>query len=301
VGTVPAVALSIAALAALGFALSSSLQHHANTAVRHAVGTTNVLGLLIRRPGWVLGQTIALLSFSLHAVALRLGALVLVQPVVVSGIVLAVPARAVLARRRPRWGEWGTVTMTAGGLAVFLVAVDPRHSHLAAPAVAVSLTAIGALLAGVAALWAGRRHGVPRATGYGLACGILFGLTGGLVKLAAADLGASDGFAGHLWALVTGWPTWAVLVAGLSAMVLNQRAYRAAPLSVSMPLLNIVDVLVAIGFGVAVFGEVPAHTAPALACQAFAIVLMAMGLRRLARSQALEDDRPPRVLALPPR
>ncbi len=36
---------------------------------------------------------------------------------------------------------------------------------------------------------------------------------------------------------------------------MNQLAYQAARLSVTMPVLNMVDVLVAIGFGSAVFGE----------------------------------------------
>ncbi|MBO0703419.1 MAG: hypothetical protein J2P38_10835, partial [Candidatus Dormibacteraeota bacterium] len=70
---------------------------------------------------------------------------------------------------------------------------------------------------------------------------------------------------------------------------------RAGPLSASMPLLNIVDVLVAIVFGVLVFGEVPAHHLSALAWQAFAIFLMAMGLRRLARSDAVDPEEPRRV------
>lgn len=292
------VALWVAALAAAGFAVSSSLQHHANTHLHQDLSTTTALRALIRRPGWVVGQTIALVSFSLHAWALRIGVLVLVQPTVVSGIVLAVPVRAVLGRRRPHLGEVGTVAMTAAGLSIFLVAAHPRPSQSAAPTAAAWVTALGALVAIAAVLWAGRTRGIPRATGYGLACGVLFGLTGGLVKLAAADAAHGHGFGGHLYSLLSAWPTWAVVVAGLSGVVSNQRAYRAGPLSASMPLLNIVDVLVAILFGVLVFGEIPAHHLSAVAWQAFAIVLMAMGLRRLARSEAVEHDGPRPVATL---
>lgn len=277
-------ALWVAAMAAVGFAVSSSLQHHANTHLRHDLSTTAALRVLLRRPGWVLGQTIALISFSLHAWALHLGVLVLVQPVVVSGIVLAIPVRAILSRRPPHLGELMTVAITAVGLSIFLVASDPRASQAPAADAAAYVTATGGLVAVAATLWAGRQHGLSRATGYGLACGVLFGLTGGLVKLATADAAQGHGLGGHLWALASAWPTWALVVAGLCGVVSNQRAYRAGPLSASMPLLNIVDVVVAILFGVLVFGEVPAHHLSALAWQALAIVLMAMGLRRLARS-----------------
>jgi glucose uptake protein GlcU len=41
---------------------------------------------------------------------------------------------------------------------------------------------------------------------------------------------------------------------------MNQRAYQIAPLSFSMPVVNVVDIVVAILFGVLVFGEAPAHS-----------------------------------------
>lgn len=270
--------MCLAALSAAGFAVSTPLQHHANTLVRDDPRGGRGLGALVRRPWWVLGQVIAVVAFTLHAVALHLGALILVQPIVVSGIVLAVPVRAALGRRRPRRGELTTVAVTAAGLAMFLVAARPGASQSPSSAMAMGTTVVGAGMAAAVAIWAARRRGVPRASGYGLAAGVLFGVTGGLVKLAAAH-----------GSLLAAWPAWVVVVTGLSGVVLNQRAYRAGSLSASMPLLNIVDVLVAIGFGILVFGEVPAHTPAALVVEASALLLMLIGLRRLARE---EEPRP---------
>ena len=48
--------------------------------------------------------------------------------------------------------------------------------------------------------------------------------------------------------------------AGLLGTAMNQRAYQIAPLSFSMPVVNVVDIVVAILFGVLVFGEAPAHS-----------------------------------------
>lgn len=283
------VALCVAALSAVGFAVSNALQHHANTALDDDLSRPGILAALLRQPWWVLGQLLALTAFSLHALALHLGLLVLVQPVVVSGIVLAVPIRAALERRLPSWAEVGTVTLTAGGLALFLVASRPLAAQTASPIVAMGVTAVGIVLAFGAARWAGRRRGVPQAAGYGLGAGVLFGLTAGLVKLAGVDAAAAGGgFVGHLTALLTAWPAWAVVAVGVTGVVLNQRSYRAGPLSASMPLLNTVNVLIAIMFGVLVFGEVPDHNATALVGEAAAITLMVIGLRRLAREPVLE-------------
>lgn len=292
------VALGLAALSAGGFAVSTSLQHHANADVGDDLGTTGTLLALLRRPWWLLGQALALAAFALHAAALHLGALVAVQPVVVSGIVLAVPVRAALERRAPRLGELGTVTLTAAGLALFLLAADPRPSQQAASGLALVATVVLAVVAAGVARWASRQGGSPQATGYGLAAGTLFGLTAGLVKLAAARSADAVGPGGHLLALATAWPAWAIVLTGLSGVALNQRAYRAGPLSASMPLLNIVDVLVAIGFGVLVFGEVPAHHPTALLGQAAALVLMSVGLRRLARIEPADHRGADRLVTL---
>ena len=84
-----------------------------------------------------------------------------------------------------------------------------------------------------------------------------------------------------------------MLAAGLSGVAINQRAYRAARLSASMPVLNIVDVLVALIFSVIVFGETPAHSPLALAGQLVGFACVAIGLRRLSRSELFADDRAP--------
>ena len=64
---------------------------------------------------WLLGQLFATLAFVLHAVALHFGPLAIVQPIVVSGIVWAVPARAALSRRLPTSQEVVAVSVTAAG------------------------------------------------------------------------------------------------------------------------------------------------------------------------------------------
>lgn len=288
---VESVAIVLAACSAGGFALSTSLQHHSAEKTPAAVrGTGGLLLHLAGRPWWMVGQLVAVVSFVLHAVALRLGTIVAVQPVVVSGIVLAVPVRAALIRRLPSLGEVVTVGITAAGLAVLLIASQPS-AGTSLPNEPVSalgtLAVVGA--AGLLALFAARRPDPHRsATWFGVAAGLLFGLVAGLVKLTFSQLDAASGAGGVLGS----WALWAVLVTGLCGVAINQRAYRIARLSASMPVLNIVDVLVALGFGVAVFHEMPRHTAGAAFAQALALGCIGLGLRRLSRSKALKESAP---------
>lgn len=296
-------------MAAAGFAVSTSLQHRANAQLAHreAAGRPPVRAALLRQPWWLVGQLIAFASFGLHAWALRVGMLVVVQPVVVSGIVLAVPVRAALERRLPRLDEVATVAMTAVGLVGFLIAARPAADSAATGPVdqGVALVAVG--LSGAAAVaaawWAGRRRGSARAGAYGVASGVLFGLTAGLVKLtvvAASSALAAAGPGGTVLALASSWPVWLVAPVGIAGVVLNQRAYRSGPLSASMPLLNVIDVLLAVAFGVVVFGETPAHGPLDLLGQLLGVVLVVLGLRRLARAESANDEfpappAPPRV------
>jgi hypothetical protein len=81
-----------------------------------------------------------------------------------------------------------------------------------------------------------------------------------------------------------------VVVVGISGVSLNQRAYRCGPLSASIAILNIVDVLVAIGFGIVVFHERPSDSALAVLGQLVGMVVIVLGLRGVARSHLLDDD-----------
>ena len=247
----------------------------------------------MRQPFWVLGLVMGAVALVLHATALGMGAITLVQPIMISGVIFAIFVRAGLDRRRPTTAEIRSVSITAAGLAVFLVAATPAPGDHVNETVAVAMTVTGLGLVLVIATAATRlRRARTRALLIGMAAGVVFGLTAGVMKLLVGDLD-SAGIAGTL----TGWRVWALVVAGVLGITLNQRAYQIAPLAASMPALNTVDVLVAMLFGVVVFGEVPAHSPPALLVQAVGLVAMVLGLRQIART---EDPDEPIDLSPPP-
>ena len=277
-----ALAVTLALMSAATFAISSSVQHQAaEKAPASAISVFALLGYLVRRPLWLVGQVLATCAFALHASALHAGPIAVVQPIVVSGIVWAVPARAAISRRLPSLTELRAVLVTALGLAVFLVASDPTDGSPAGlGAGTIALAAGGVVVALAANVAAGRVGDDPRRKAFFLGCvgGVLFGLVAGFLKLALQELNT-----GGVDAMLTAWPTYALVLVGTGGVLTNQRAYRTAGLSASMPALNIVNGLTSLVFGFTVFSEVPRHSPLFLVIEAGALACMAVGLWMLIR------------------
>jgi len=277
------VGVLLACSAAAVFGAGSTLQHRAARRVRRAnPSTTGLLRRLLRRPGWLLGIFLSGAAFVLHVAALRHGSLTLTQAIVVSNIVFAVLVRAALDRKLPPRAEIAWATSIWAGLSLFLATLE---THIALrdtrSPVAAEVFVATAVLVAVVAVWCAQRSHRATRRGFLLAsaAGILYGLTAGLIKLVIiqATLGVLP--------ILQHWPFWAMLVVGPNALLLCQRAYHAARLSITIPILNIADVLVAIAFGVTVFGErifaSPAHLVGGLA----GLLVMGVGVWQLARQE----------------
>jgi hypothetical protein len=182
--------------------------------------------------------------------------------------------RAALSRRRPPRSEVAAVLVTAVGLTVFLVvAGDTTGSRTPGDAAAAVVVLLTAVLAVAAYATAGRgRTAAWRAGAYGAVAGLLFGVVSAMVKLSLDR--AADGLGGVLEA----WPFLAVAGLGLFGVATNQTSYRVGSLSASMPLLNAVNVVVALLLGVVLFGEVPAHTVLDLVLEAVAVLCVLVGV-----------------------
>jgi hypothetical protein len=240
-----------------------------------------VLGHLARQPAWVLATCISTVAVVLHATALRFGSIALVQPLMLVGVVLAVPARAALERSVPTWVELRAVGVTAVGLAAFLAAVDPSPSHRLPGITTTATFVLGCFVAGGTALRASGHRGVTsparQAALLGTGAGIMFGVTAGLLKVVGTVLAGPHPSATAAGAAVAG-----LVLAGLAGTAMNQKAYQIAPISRSLPVVNVVDLVVAVLFGAVVLGEVPGHGAGSLAVELAAVGCVAAGLRLIA-------------------
>jgi drug/metabolite transporter (DMT)-like permease len=182
----------LAVIAALGsamcFATSSALQQHG--AARAPRGSGLHLGLvlhLVRRPIWLAGMAAASGTFVLQALALASGQLMVVQPLLVTGLLFALPLSVALERRRPSLSEWVWASVLVVGLATFLLAAHPRAT--AALPDDGRLWQVGLVVLAVAAavaVFASALGGRHRAMVLGAAAGLTFGVTAGLIKYCCA-------------------------------------------------------------------------------------------------------------------
>lgn len=270
-------AVGFALISALGFALSTSLQHRV-AGGSPGGGILGVLRFVIAHPVWLLGAAIGFVSLLFHALALNKGAIALVQPIMISGVVMAVVFRAALDRTWPPRAELIAVSLTTAALGIFVVVADPTAESTWRETVALVFWLVGLSLVGLLVAVATRlRDPMVASWLMGVASGGCFGMTAGMLKLLSHDFG------GHgVMGILTSWHLLAQVLTGLLGVAINQRAYHLAPLSVSMPVLNVVSVLVALTFGVLVFHEIPATHPAGISALCGCMVVMFVGLRMLA-------------------
>lgn len=273
-----AMAILLSLLAGACFAVSWALQHRAACAQPdHAVGDPRLLLRLLRRRGWVFGRLLAVAGVFAQALALRHGALSAVQPLMLTGIVFAVPLSAWLDRRATPRAQLTAVTMGSLGLALFLVAAAPDEGTTkpgTADWIAVFAVCGGLVLLLLAA--ANRLEGPARATLIGVATGTLFGLAAALLKADAVHL--DDGLA----SLLTQWTVYAWVAVCVLALVLNQNAFQRTTLAAPLTSLALSEPLVALAIGVSAFGERLHAGGLRLLLLATGAAAMVIGVRRLS-------------------
>jgi drug/metabolite transporter (DMT)-like permease len=276
---------------ALCFATSSVLQQRGAARAPRGSGLhLDLLRHLVRRPVWLAGITAALGTLVLQALALSSGELVLVQPLLLAGLLFALPLSVLLERRRPSLQEWGWAAALVAGLVTCLCAASPRPG----PALpdderlwqfAVVVLAIAATVAVFGSALGGRY----RAVLLGSATGLTYGVAAALLKYSCA-LAGREGVA----RLFTSWPVYALVVVGAAGILLNQAAYQAGPLCGALPALAIFDPLTAVLFGVGTFGERLDLDAFSIVGEVTGFLLMALAIVRLARLAAGRHPTQPR-------
>jgi hypothetical protein len=269
------IAAAAALLAACCYALSAALEHHAvgREPVSHTLDP-RLLGRLARRPMWMAGIGADTAATVLQGVALATGPLALVQPLLVLGLVVAVPLEAVIDKRSPGRRDIAGVCAASVGLATFVIVADPRPGPVSPAHADLVLPVVGAgLVMALLVLLGTRTTGAVKATALGVAAGAGFALVAALAK-ACLDVIAKEGFA----AVLIDWRLWALAAAGLAALVLNQNAYQAGGLAGPLTGLALTDALGSILIAVMAFGEEVRASAVAIAIQVVALVVMGVGV-----------------------
>lgn len=274
-----------AALAAGGNALANVMQRKSGLEQHDQPFGPRLLWALVRSSTWLLGFFGLVASFVLQAVALGLGQLSAVEPI----ITLEVPLTLLVASRvfgtklhRPEWT--GILVMTAGMIAL-VAFLAPRPGHETNVADTTYAAAGGATAATIAALILISRRGgfLWQTTFLGAAAGTSFGLTATFIKETIAQ-GDRHG----VLAILSTWQTYVAVGFGITGLVLVQWALHVGPLLAAQPGFTLMDPLVSILWGVLVFGEIT-RSGAWLVGAALGAVAVGVGVVVLARSPLLES------------
>ncbi|WP_454198852.1 DMT family transporter [Nocardia sp. Marseille-Q1738] len=277
--THPAAAVLCALLAALLFAVAAVAQQRAAAAVPEG---ESLVRSLLRNPRWWAGVVGDTGGYAMQVAALALGAVLLVQPILVSALVFALPLSARLNDRHVTPRTWAAALALTAALACFLLIGNPAAGNANAP-LRDWLLPLSVLLGLIAAATAGGVAAADpawRALLLGAASGSLYGLAAALTSY------VTDLFEHGLGQVLGGWQTWALIAAGGTGVYLQQRAFQAGPLATSLPAVTIAEPLAAAFIGIAVLEERLRTTTSGLVITGIAVVVMCATTVTLSRSQA---------------
>lgn len=278
------IAASLAA--AFLFAVASVLQHRSATQEGHELSMRfSLLGRLLHRPVWLFGILADVGAYVLQFIALGHGSLVLVQPLLVAGLLFALPMSAAIHRHGVGRAEWVGAAGMVAGLALFLVAANPGPGHPDTTDVAWLYILVAIMVPTVLlVVCAGPSPSTRRAVMLGSATGLLYGLTAALTKAVAHLLSRG------LMHVLIGWQTYALVGVGLASLVVAQSAFQAGPLRASLPILTVLDPVVSIVIGALAFGEGISGAGPDRALEVLGLVLLAVSVAVLTRSGLIGPD-----------
>jgi drug/metabolite transporter (DMT)-like permease len=272
----------LALVAALLFALGTVLQQKASLdEPSTAEGSSSGLLLrMARRPVWLAGIAADALGFAAQAVALTIGRIAVVQPLLITSVVFALPLGARLTGQHVGRREVGGAVLVTSALAVFLLAADPSGGRNDAP-LGQWLIA-GAAFGGASALLVLLARGTSpktKAALLGTATGLLFGLSAALTKAVGDQV--EDG----LLTIFVNWHLYALIVVGYASMTLNQLALATGALAPAIATAMAFDPISSVVLGTTLLQESLDASAAGVAIGLAALAAMLTGLAVLARTQ----------------
>jgi hypothetical protein len=261
-----AAATALALTTALLYALSNVLKLLEAEQVpdEYAMKPT-LIARLVRRPRWLLGLGCDGLGYITHAAALGLAALVYVEPLLATGVLMSLFIGAAFLHRPVHRDGWIAAIVLSAGLALFLYEVSPTGGHDVA-ARGPWLIAAGIIAVVLAAAVAAGRSlaGPPRAALFGAAAGVLFGCVALLTKAVVHYLG--DG----LVAWATHWEAYALVVVAAAGLVVAQSALQTGALGPAVGAIEAFTVLTGSILGITLLDE---HVGAGGAVEVIAVVV----------------------------
>ena len=282
------VVVVLALAAAVTSALGIVIRQRATLEIPHDEGvSTAMYKKLLRNRLWWGGTAIAASGYGFQALALTWGSLILVQPLLVSALLFALPMSARVAHRRVTAHDWAWALVLTFGLATFVTMARVQAGDYRPPLAIWALAmAVCAAVVLVCIVVGARSQGRKRALLIATAVGFLFGVVAVLTKISVQRLN-EDGVSGMLAIPAP----YLVIILGVAATLLQQSAFHAGALQTSVPTMLVLEPLVAVSLGVVVLGETLAVTSIATAALLpVAVVAMAAATIALGRDEGAFED-----------
>src|SRR5271165_511971 len=256
-------------------------QRSAQQVTDKPVGTFALFGRLLRDRRWWAGSVVAGAGFGLQAAALGLGSVVLVQALLVTSLLFALVISAKVNHRRITRVQGIWAVLLAAAVTVVVTVGNPQAGN---PRGSFQTWAIVAAVMGPALILCviGARvsSGSVSALLLGLMSGSLWGLFSVLTKGVVDQL--DHGFLALL--RIPEVYVWAVLA--IAATAWEQSAFRAGPLTASLPAVTVAEPIVGSVLGVTVLGETLNTNRVGMITLGLSVAVMIAATVALSHSQA---------------
>jgi len=276
----------IAALFALGAAFFIAIgdvihQRSAHEVTDEPVSHVDLFMRLLRDGQWWLGSLVSAAGFGLQAAALGLGSVLLVQALLVTSLLFALPINARLTHRRVSRWEWTWAALLATAVAVIVTVGNPTAGHSRASfetwtaVIAVLGPALVLCVVG-ARIWSGPVSAVLLA----LVSGALWGVFAVLTK------GVVDRLDDGLWALLRTPELYVWALVAIAGTAWQQSSFRAGALTASLPTMTVAEPVVGWVLGIVVLGETLRPGDAGWLTLIVAVAVMVVATAALARGEA---------------
>jgi hypothetical protein len=245
-------------------------------------GSPRILLDLVRQPLWLIAIGANIVGFALQVVALDLGSLALVQPLLVGDLVFAVLISRWLAYRRGEQlpgGRRSLIALFAGvaaaavGVAGFLVAGQPSAGHGDLGFDVLIPLIIGLVVVVGGCLLVAERKPDLRPLALALACGVNYGVAAFSIKLVTTEFGGGPV---HVF---TNWPIYVFAVVGPLGFIFNQDALQSGTfLAPVQAIITTTDPVISIALGVLWLGVVLRTSPVAIFGEVASLLLMTVGI-----------------------
>ena len=288
------IAALLAVLAAASFALAATLWQRATVGSGVEGGSPKAFAKLLTNWVWLAGLGAQMVGVILQAAALDRGRVAIIQPLLVTTVIWALPLGYFLTNQTITRRHILGAAVVVAGLAIFAAVGDPAGGVDNAPGSAwlSAFILLGTICACL--LVFGRRGGPAAQAGvFGATSGILYGVSAVLMKPVVEQL-HTDGFV----SVLEGWELWVMAAAGIGGFYVQQISLATGRLVTSVATVSVANPVVSVLLGVLVLEErldqPPAwHVVLAiggLALALFGAVVVASGSDEAQEAEALAEQ-----------